>query len=330
MKIKSVFPVISIFLLVLFIIGPKNNPTINPIQPINLPDDLDMYLKNTEQQYADIRKGTEKTIIWADIHKKEKTEYAIVYLHGFSASRQEIAPLCDLLAKQLNANLYYTRLAGHGQSSSAMSEATVNDWIHDMIEAVSIARRLGKKIIVMGTSTGATLAMWFASYDVSDDIAAFILISPNFGLKNKFTELINWPWAEYFIPLVIGKERSFKPINEQQSYFWTTHYPIKALFTMMGIVKRVREIDFEHIQAPFLFLFSTKDTVVDSKTTEHIFDRLGSKHKTKCYIENSQCSHNHIIAGDIVSPATTQPIIDLIMDYLDNMNTGNHKSKIKN
>ncbi|MDD4273595.1 MAG: hypothetical protein PHG14_07705 [Desulfobacter postgatei] len=38
-----------------------------------------------------------------------------VYIHGFSATRKETAPLSDLVAKTLNANLFYTRLSGHGR-----------------------------------------------------------------------------------------------------------------------------------------------------------------------------------------------------------------------
>jgi esterase/lipase len=64
--------------------------------------------------------------VWAN-PDKTKTPCAIVYLHGFSATRQETAPLSDLVAAQLGAYLYYTRLAGHGRGGEAMAEPYAND-----------------------------------------------------------------------------------------------------------------------------------------------------------------------------------------------------------
>ena len=60
---------------------------------------------------------------------RRQTELALVYLHGFSASRQETAPLSEDLARQLGANLFVTRLSGHGRSPQAMGEPSVRDWL---------------------------------------------------------------------------------------------------------------------------------------------------------------------------------------------------------
>ena len=82
----------------------------------DLPDDLDAYLKQTEARFTDLRPNNEKLIVWADPSKKAKTPLSIIYLHGFSACRLEVAPLCDIVAHDLGANLFYTRLSGHGRS----------------------------------------------------------------------------------------------------------------------------------------------------------------------------------------------------------------------
>jgi len=77
--------------------------------------DLDNYLKTAESKLPDIVPGTEKRIIW---HGKphQKTPVSIVYLHGFSASSEEIRPVPDQVAQSLGANLYFARLTGHGRS----------------------------------------------------------------------------------------------------------------------------------------------------------------------------------------------------------------------
>jgi hypothetical protein len=90
----------------LYLTGPVT--TIDPrVRPVALPADLDGYLARSEAGYGDIVPGTEKTIVWASA-SKSRTPLSIVYLHGFSASRQECAPLPQLLARSLGANLYLT------------------------------------------------------------------------------------------------------------------------------------------------------------------------------------------------------------------------------
>ena len=126
-------------LLIAFIAGPRT-PVIHQPQSVELPADLPGYLAKAEAAYPDITPGAEKTILWAH-QDHQQTELAIVYLHGFSATRQETAPLSDDLAKSLGANLFYTRLAGHGRSSAAMGEASAGDWLNDAEEALAIGQR---------------------------------------------------------------------------------------------------------------------------------------------------------------------------------------------
>ena len=45
---------------------------------------------------------------------KTKTEYAVVYLHGFSASQEEGDPVHYQFAQKFGCNLYLSRLYAHG------------------------------------------------------------------------------------------------------------------------------------------------------------------------------------------------------------------------
>ena len=83
-----------------------------------LPADLEAYLTESESRYNDIRPGLEKTILWHDPQRKKATELSLVYLHGFSASRAEISPVPERVAQELGANLFFTRLAGHGRTGT--------------------------------------------------------------------------------------------------------------------------------------------------------------------------------------------------------------------
>jgi hypothetical protein len=110
-----------------FFAGPSNEfgsdtPTSRAAPPSSSTE-LDAWLAQSESQFTGIKPGTAKGIVWAnDTH--QKTPWAVVYLHGFSASRLETAPVADHVAKQLGANLFYTRLSGHGLPGKAMGQVT--------------------------------------------------------------------------------------------------------------------------------------------------------------------------------------------------------------
>lgn len=112
------------------------------LRRIALPQDLDRYLREEEAGVPGITPGAEKSIVWAG-KPGAKTPFSIIYLHGFTATRQEVAPVYDLVARSIGANVFYTRLTGHGMSGEALAAATLDDWINDTWEAYEIGERIG-------------------------------------------------------------------------------------------------------------------------------------------------------------------------------------------
>src|SRR6478609_10733747 len=96
--IKITFPII--LLIGLYFIGPEpTKPKFDPT-PIIVPGDaaaLEQYIANNESKHV-IKPNNEARIIWND-STKQKTEYAVVYLHGFSASQMEGDPIHHRFAK---------------------------------------------------------------------------------------------------------------------------------------------------------------------------------------------------------------------------------------
>ena len=121
-----------------------------------LGDDIDDYFEREEAKFSDIVEGVQKRVVWAgDVGVK--TPISVLYIHGFSASSEEIRPVPDKVAEALGANLVYTRLTGHGRSGAAMAQATASDWMRDTAEALAAARAVGESVVVIATSTGGTL-----------------------------------------------------------------------------------------------------------------------------------------------------------------------------
>jgi len=286
----------------------KNNISFKSSFNINLiGNDLDQYLKNKESQFSDLKKNVQKKIIWSR-KKNTKTKISIVYIHGFSASSEEVRPLPDLIGKDIKANIFYTRLTGHGRSSDAMGLSSISNWVNDLHEAIEIGSRIGQKVILISTSTGGTLSTISAlNENLSKTILGYIFISPNFGINHKLANLISWPCSEYWLHLFIGKTRTIKPRNELDKKFWTLSYPTKALIPMARLVKKINNKNFSNVSNPALFYFSMDDKVVEPKKTLEFIENWGGETKTiNVKMSEFDDKYSHVIAGDILSPGQTE------------------------
>jgi pimeloyl-ACP methyl ester carboxylesterase len=282
----------------------------------SLGDDLDRWLEEREGAVAGIREGLSKEIVWADPAARNRTPLAIVYVHGFSASKGEIRPVPDIVARELGANLFYSRLTGHGQDGAAMADASVNDWINDYAEAIAIGRRLGERVVVVATSTGASIASWAASQPaLSADVAGMVLVSPNYGVQTGGSFLLTMPWGGWLAERILGPERGFEPRNELHRRYWTTRYPTAAILPMAATVALARDADFENARVPALFVFSDDDRIVRPDLTRGIAERWSAAHDL-FVIEDTGDASSHVIAGDALSPSTSETVADAIAQWV--------------
>lgn len=278
---------------------------------------LEAHLRSGEASVPRLREGDGKEIVWADPEAPARTPLAVVYLHGFSADRHEMDPVPRLVAAALGANLFLTRLTGHGQDGAALGEATAADWLRDTEEALEVGRRLGERVVVLGASTGATLALWGAAGDRwSESLAALVLVSPNFGPRDRRTRILLWPWGGLLARALVGPERCFQPLNEAQARHWTTCYPTRALLPMMALVEHVRTSELGRVRAPVLVLYSPGDLVVDARETERLFPTLGSAMKRLEIVEDTDDPARHVLAGDILSPSSNEAMAERIVAFV--------------
>jgi len=284
----------------------------------NEPDiagDPEATIRASEAQIAGIRPSAEKQIVWA-YPDRRRTPFCLVYIHGFSASAGEIRPVPDRVATDLKANLFFTRLAGHGLDGAALGAATIEDWTEDLQEAIRLGEALGDKIILMCTSTGAALAVWGLSEPkLAKNIAAAILISPNFGIRAAGAFLLEAPFARQLIHITMGPTRNVEPDTDLQRSIWTGTYPTEALLPMAQAVALARRTKVEDIKTPALFFYSNGDKVVDSTRTAKIANRWGGPSRA-IQVEQTDDPNGHVLAGDAYSPSTTQTVISQICAWL--------------
>lgn len=301
----------------LWVFGPREPARLDPgFDASAIGDDPAAYLARTEADIPNLRANAQKEIVWAYPLSRARTPIALVYVHGFSAAKGETRPLADEIAKRLGANLFYTRLTGQGRDGAAMREATIGDWVDDMAEAMAIGRRIGEKVVVIGSSTGATLATLAASRpDLSQDMAGLVALSPNYRLADWRSFALTLPFARTLLPYLQDETYSYTPINAAFAENWTVSYPSLALLPMARLVEIVRGLDFASIKVPALFLTAPDDTLVDPTETASIAARWGAPH-AEISVPDSADPQKHILAGEIVSPATTDRLAGQIADWI--------------
>ncbi len=131
MKRKLIFITFPIIVLVgIYFLGPEPaRPRFDSTMPTvpQSPDELEKYVASQESKHK-LKPENEARIVWADSTKR-KTEYSVIYLHGFSASQEEGNPVHRDFARKFGCNLYLARMADHGiDTVDQLINFTVDRW----------------------------------------------------------------------------------------------------------------------------------------------------------------------------------------------------------
>ncbi len=282
-----------------------------------LPADLDDYLAASESAAHSrfpLIPETGKRIRWQA--PGEKTEWAVVYLHGFSATRQEIAPATEMIADRLGANLFETRLTGHGRENGVMHETTADDWLADAAEALAIGHRIGDRVILMGTSTGATIALAMAEHPLMQQVDSIVLVSPNFAPADPKSRWLTRPAGPLIARILVGDTRSFEPLNAEQERYWSTTYPTASIIEVMRVVDRANSVASRYFPQDMLMLISPDDRVVSVQAAIDGFSRITARSKKTIEFKSSTDPSSHVLGGRILSPGSTEELVDVIVDYV--------------
>jgi alpha-beta hydrolase superfamily lysophospholipase len=198
-----------------------------------------------------------------------------------------------------------------------MGEATVDAWLRDAAEAVEVGRTIGDRVLLVGTSTGATLALWAANRpELTEDLGALVLLSPNLNPRDRKARLLLWPWGGLLARLLEGPERCFETYNDAHARHWTECYPTSALLPMMALAEHVRTSPLEEIRMPTLVVYVPDDQVVDPRETEEAYRRLGSDPKALFAVEAPGDPERHVPAGAALSPESTEEVLRRIQDFV--------------
>ena len=224
--------IIAIVLIIIYLLGPSPATPLYKKEMPSVPtqiSSLETYVKNNEAQHK-LKPDNEARIIWANDSSKQKTDYAIVYLHGFSASPEEGDPVHKNIAKKFGCNLYLARLAEHGiDTTDAMVNLTIDEYWESAKQALAIGKQLGKKVLLMATSAGGAWALKLAA-EYPNDVDGLILLSPCIAINNPNAWIANNHWGLQIAHLVLHSDYiSSKDSLPAEKQYWYTKYRAEAV-----------------------------------------------------------------------------------------------------
>ena len=314
-KIPRIFLIVFLLAAIFYLVGPEPEmpqlksdlPTI-PSDPVSLEQ-----MVNERESSLNVRPDNQGRIIWQNDSLKEATEWALLYLHGFSASWYEGYPVNMEFARQFGCNAYLPRLAAHGLvTDDALVDMTPDALWESAKEALMVARGLGRKVLVMGTSTGGTLALKLAA-EYPQLVDGLVLYSPNVKINNGAAFLLSKPWGIHIARMVYKSE--YRVTNEdfssKECQYWYCKYRLEAVVYLQQLVEKTMKKEvFEKVTCPVFLGYYYKDEenqdqVVRVDAALAMFDQLGTPEENKVKTAFAEAA-THVITCELLSGAVEE------------------------
>ncbi|TGK02136.1 alpha/beta hydrolase [Leptospira selangorensis] len=275
------------------------------------------------------RPGSEEKLIR---YSPGKTEYTILYIHGFGASRAEGEETVDKISASLKANTYYLRLPGHGTNNEDHRDTPFTEYLRVAEESLLMMDKLGNQTILMGTSMGGLISVYLAG-KYPDKIKDLVLFSPFFDFAVPLAKIFFYPGGMTFGETVQGKIRKSPPktpddgIGEHYYEHWYKDQYLGAIQHVSNATKFVlSQHSLEKIKVPTLLVYYYKDKDHQDKTASvpamlKGFDKIGGDTpnplNTKAQIENG----SHVLTSKHVF-SDKEKVQKEVLDFL-------HKTGVK-
>jgi len=241
-----------------------------------------------------------------------QTDLAILYVHGFGASRAEGESVVDVLGEELHANTYFMRLPGHGINMEAHAQTRWEQYLAAVEETFHQTRPLGKYLVLIGSSTGGLLCTWLASRH-PNDVSALVLASPLFAFGPKLSFLFSRRAGMPLIEMLYGpiRDASWKNDPEGRALpgyndHWLIQQRYRALLPIDDLIRTLATEDvFRDVTSPVLLLSyfkdeQHKDNVVDIAAMHDAFARMNAGSPHPLSREVAIADGNHILLSAYV------------------------------
>ncbi|MDZ7771155.1 MAG: alpha/beta hydrolase [Balneolaceae bacterium] len=205
------------------------------------PAAVESWLQRRENRVSGLRQEARSRIVWGPAGPK-RSSCCLVYLHGFKAGPLEGDPVHFRVARRLGCNLLLGRLSGHGLvHDRPLENLRAEDLTASARTALETGLRLGRQVVLMGTSTGATLALDLAGREeYRDRIRALVLYAPLVDFHGIPSRLLKNRHLRRLAARVPGRRFLLRssPASLRESKIWYSQYALQGLLALGALVER--------------------------------------------------------------------------------------------
>lgn len=224
------------------------------------------------------------------------TRPSCLVLHGLGGGAYELSPIIEALEAE-GLPVSVPVLPGHEGPGPIMPSSSWRDWAAAVTAAYDDLSARGAPVVVIGFSTGATLALHLAG---RRPVARQILLAPFLAIR--FSHLIPIPPATYlrYIARLIPDLRRRPPAvrdREARRQIATSScfrtFSLGATLSALELIDEVRPI-VPKIEVPTLIIQGRRDTVVEPRNATWLHDNIGATRKALVVLPRS----DHLLAFD--------------------------------
>ena len=196
----------------------------------------------------------------------EQAHLAVLLVHGFTASPQEMRLLADHLTHNGMAVLA-VRLPGHGTTPKDLARRSWEEWAAAVAEGHKLLTEKFQKVYGVGLSTGCLLLVARAQQEPFDGL---VLLSPYLRVKHRLAAYAGW----------IRHLRPYHdaPKSTEPSPFYYHRRPVAGVHQINRLVKHLVP-RLASCTAPVLAINGEDDQTVEIATGQELVTKLGSSVK---------------------------------------------------
>jgi carboxylesterase len=237
-----------------------------------------------------------------ETRKPTHPRFGVLLLHGFTSSVKTVSGLLPYLEKE-GLPVEMPILRGHGKRPEFLIGVTYRDWINDAKAALDVLLERCDKVIVVGLSMGALVALELGMH-YPEKIIAVVTVAPALRFTSPLAPLV--PFLNHVLRYFpapnafVNKELS----KESENY---PRFPVSAFASLYEFTKAV-EARLPCFDRPLLILQHRKNQVTHPKGATIIYDHVSSKQKEILWFEES----GHEMMQDCEREAVFATIVEFV------------------
>jgi carboxylesterase len=231
-------------------------------------------------------------------------------LHGLGGGPYELNPLIKALEAD-GLSVSVPLMPGHEGPGPVMPASCWRDWAAAAESAFDTMASDGMPVVVLGFSTGGTLALYLAS---RRPVARLVLMAPFLAIRHSgLIPLQPGSYLRHLARVMPNLPRRPPAVRDPEMRRWVAAaahfrtFSIPATLSALELIEVVKPL-VPAITVPTLIIQGELDTVVEPDRASWLHRNLGSTQKTLVRLPHS----DHLVALD----RERKQVIELIRDFV--------------